>query len=135
MREDLYKAVELVIERRVVAGKLSITLNQLQELMPGEEKEALKEVMRQLARSGRYKAGLTVNKIPMIRRKNMSYKIKKGQYFYGYSPMYKCYKIYKASEDSEDIRKSGSGSTVWNEPSYETQAEARQRVKELNGWN
>ncbi len=62
----------------------------------------------------------------------MSYKIKKGQYFYGY--LRGAYRIYKADADSEDIRKSGSGSTVWNEPNYATQAEARQRVKELNGW-
>lgn len=68
MREDLYKAVELVIERRVVEGKMSITLIQLQELMPGEDKEELKECMRELARRGRYKAGLTVNKIPVITR-------------------------------------------------------------------
>lgn len=69
MREDLYKAVELVIERRVVEGKMSITLIQLQELMPGEDKEELKECMRELARRGRYKAGLTVNKIPVITRR------------------------------------------------------------------
>lgn len=71
MREDLYKAVELVIERRVVEGKMSITLIQLQELMPGEDKEELeelKECMRELARRGRYKAGLTVNKTPVITR-------------------------------------------------------------------
>lgn len=69
MREDLYKAVELVIERRVVEGKMSITLFQLQGLMPGTDKEELKECMRELARRGRYKAGLTVNKIPVITRR------------------------------------------------------------------
>lgn len=67
MREDLYKAVELVIERRVAEGKMSITLIQLHGLMPGEDKEELKECMRELARRGRYKAGLTVNRIPMIK--------------------------------------------------------------------
>lgn len=66
MREDLYKAVELVIERRVAEGKMSITLIQLHGLMPGEDKEELKECMRELARRGRYKAGLTVNRIPLL---------------------------------------------------------------------
>lgn len=67
MREDLYKAVELVIERRVAVGRFAVTLVQLQGLMPSEDKEELKECMRELARSGKYKAGLTVNKIPMIK--------------------------------------------------------------------
>lgn len=62
----------------------------------------------------------------------MKYKIKKGQYFYGY--LRGSYRIYKADSDSEDIRKSGSGSVAYNERSYDTQEEARQRVKDLNGW-
>lgn len=70
MREDLYKAVELVIERREAVGRLAVTLAQLQEALPETDKEELKECMRELARRGRYKAGLTVNKIPMIRRVN-----------------------------------------------------------------
>lgn len=59
-------------------------------------------------------------------------KIKKGQFFYGY--LRGSYRIYKATEDSDDIRYRGSGSVAYNEPKYTTREEAYKRVKELNGW-
>ena len=63
----------------------------------------------------------------------MNYKINKGQYFYGY--LRGAWRIYKASEDTEDIRYSGSGSVAYNERSYSNREDARKRVYELNGWS
>lgn len=62
----------------------------------------------------------------------MNYKINKGQYFYGY--LRGAWRIYKASEDTEDIRYSGSGSIAYGESSYTTREGAKARVYELNGW-
>lgn len=60
-------------------------------------------------------------------------KLKKGQYFYSYSTMYKCYRIRRADQDC-DFSKVCSGSLVYNEPDHLTKESAMKRVCELNGW-
>lgn len=60
-------------------------------------------------------------------------KLKKGQYYYTYSTMYKCYRIKKADQDCDSTRFC-SGSTAYNEPNHTTKESAMKRVCELNGW-
>jgi hypothetical protein len=59
--------------------------------------------------------------------------IQKGQYFYSYSTMYRCYRIYKADGECCPPR-THNGSIAYNEKDYDNKEDARKRVYELNGW-
>lgn len=66
MQNYLYKAVVDAIAAREAKGKITISLLELRHNFPGEDMQVLTEIMRSMVRSGRYKGGLTVNKIPII---------------------------------------------------------------------
>lgn len=67
-QDNIFDMIDLIIQERVRKGVLPhcCTLTELQSRLPHIPKEVLTEAMRELYRLGRYRAGLTVNKTPML---------------------------------------------------------------------
>ena len=66
MDKLIEKIVVNIIARKNLESKhpLSATLIEIKASI--ELDEAIKDVMRKLAKSGKYKAGLTISKVPML---------------------------------------------------------------------
>lgn len=67
-RSNIFNHIEKVVKEKIAKGRYPFCCSflDLKQRFPFIDDEVIKECMRELHRIGKFKAGLTINKIPLI---------------------------------------------------------------------